>query len=463
MRRPFLTIVATTAAAFVAGTGLAAVPSDAAISAMLARRVDVQRQAVGIVVGLVTPDGVRFVSYGRMSVNDRRVPDAHTVFEIASITKLFTALLLADMATRGEVGLDDPVARYLPARVTVPQRDGREITLFDLATHTSGLPLRPTNLGSQAQLDKYAGYTVEQLYQGISDFRLERAPGSRFEYSNWGYGLLGNALGLRAQRSYEALVLERIARPLGLADTRLGLTPGMRRRQAVGHTAELTPGIFEGTGALEGAGDLHSTAADLVRLLEFFMGRRPTPLAAAMRSMTRRLLPTDQPATRIGLAWRETTLDGHALLWSAGRADGFRSFIGYSRQTGVGAVALANVGSDAGADDIAMHLIDPYFPMNLQGPGDHREIALSGELLERYVGRYRFADHGVLEIRRDGDLLVGEMSGQPGAFALYAEAPAGFFMKDADAQVTFEVSGDVPAAALTWHQNGHHDRAARVP
>jgi CubicO group peptidase (beta-lactamase class C family) len=441
----------------------ATVATDPEIRVMLARRVDVQKQAVGIVVGIVTPRGARFVSYGAVSVNDRRAPNERSVFEIGSIGKVFTALLLADMVERGEAGLADPVSKYLPpGRVTVPRYEGREITLVDLATHTSGLPLRPANLTSQIQLNKYAGFTVEQLYRGISDFRLDRAPGSRFEYSNWGYGLLGNAIAYRSGRSYEVLVLERIAQPLGLKSTRVGLTPDMRRRLVTGHTPDLTPGIFEGTGALEAAGEMHSTASDLARVLEYFMGRRSSPLGASMASMTQRMLPTDNPSTRIGLAWRETTVEGHSMFWSAGRTDGFRSFIGYSKATGVGVVALANVGSDAGADDIAMHLVDDHFPMNLQGPDDHKEIHPSAEVLDRYVGRYRFDDGTGIEILRDHDILVAIMDGQ-GSFLLHAEAPAAFFLTEVDAQFTFETDANGPARSLTNHQNGQEFRAERIP
>ncbi len=232
-------------ACLAATAGRAAPPTDTEIRAMLARRVDVQQQAVGIVLGIVTPAGARYVSYGSLAVDDHRTPDRHTVFEIASISKIFTALVLADLAARGEVSLDDSVSRYLPpARVTVPSMGEREISLFDLASHTSGLPLRPANLGSQTQLDKYASYTIAELYRGVSGFRLQRAPGAACEYSNLGYGLLGQALGQHTGRSFEAMVLEHVTGPLGLHETREALTPAMRRRQAVGHLPDLTPGIF---------------------------------------------------------------------------------------------------------------------------------------------------------------------------------------------------------------------------
>ncbi len=193
------------------------------------------------------------------------------------------------------------------------------------------------------------------------------------------------------------------------------------------------------------------------------MGLRASPLRAAMRSMTARLRPTGDLSTQVGLGWRVTTLDGHAIVWSNGRADGFRSFIGYSTATRVGVVALANVGGDAGADDIAEHLIDAYFPMKLQGPDDHHEIALAAAALARFVGRYQFDDHSVLTVRQDGLLLVATLSGQSGSFVLHAEASAGFFLREVDAQASFEGVEGAPAEVLVWHQNGHRERALRLP
>ena len=129
-------------------TGGAPAPlSDADITRILSDRIDVQRQSVGIVVGVLEPGGRRVLSYGHPAKGDPRRVDADTVFEIGSITKVFTALLLSDAVERGEVSLSDPVSRYLPATVKVPQR-GRAITLGDLASHVSGLPRLPTNMPS---------------------------------------------------------------------------------------------------------------------------------------------------------------------------------------------------------------------------------------------------------------------------------------------------------------------------
>src|SRR5208283_4407870 len=123
--------------------------------------------------------------------NDKRALDGDTVFEIGSITKVFTALLLADMAQRGEVALTDPVSKYLPKGVKMPGRNGHAIMLQDLATHTSGLPRLPSNMKPKDFMNPYADYTPELLYQFLSSYELPRDPGSKWEYSNLGAGLLG--------------------------------------------------------------------------------------------------------------------------------------------------------------------------------------------------------------------------------------------------------------------------------
>jgi serine-type D-Ala-D-Ala carboxypeptidase/endopeptidase len=175
-------------------SGQTALPSDQDIRKTLIDRIDRQHQSVGIVVGVIGPEGRRVVAYGQLEKGDPRALSGDTVFEIGSATKVFTALLLTDMVERGEVALDDPVAKYLPAGVQMPERNGRSITLVDLATHTSGLPRLPTNLAPKDPGNPYADYSVDELHEFLADYQLTRDIGSQYEYSNLGGGLLGYVL-----------------------------------------------------------------------------------------------------------------------------------------------------------------------------------------------------------------------------------------------------------------------------
>src|SRR5215813_12639890 len=141
------------------------------IREILVKRIDQQKQAVGIVVGVIEPTGRRVVAYGNLANGDPRPLDGDTIFEIGSTTKVFTSLLLADMVNRKEVALDDPAAKYLPQHVKMPERSGKAITLHDLSTHTSGLPPLP-NLKPNDPRNPYAGHSVDDLYEFLSGYTL---------------------------------------------------------------------------------------------------------------------------------------------------------------------------------------------------------------------------------------------------------------------------------------------------
>lgn len=206
-----------------------------AIRAYLQQRVEAERRDVGIVVGIVDEHGNRTVSCGKLDNGTDQEVTGNTLFEIGSITKTFTTLLLQDMIDRGQMKLDDPVAKYLPESVKVPTRNGKEITLLQLATHTSGLPKIPDNLDPKRADNPYADYTVEQMYAFLSGYKLARDPGTQWEYSNLGMGLLGQAIALKAGMSYESLVVDRVCQPLKMDSTGITLTPELKSRFATGH------------------------------------------------------------------------------------------------------------------------------------------------------------------------------------------------------------------------------------
>lgn len=198
--------------------------SDAAIRDMLVRRVDIDKQAAGLVVGVIDRTGRRVIAHGVSDLKTRRPVDGQTLFEIGSVTKAFTGLLLADMVERGEVKLDDPVVKYLPPGAVVPERNGKAITLLDLATHTSGLPRLPDNMPSADPRNPYADYTEAQLDSFLKGHGLTRDIGATYEYSNLGVGLLGRALARRGDGDYETVLRQRVLKPLGLTSTAITLT-----------------------------------------------------------------------------------------------------------------------------------------------------------------------------------------------------------------------------------------------
>ena len=209
-------------------------PPDADLLALIQDRVE-SGGATGIVLGVREADGShRIVAFGEPGPGALPL-GPESVFEIGSITKVFTGIILAEMAGRGEVSLEDPIGIHLPAEVTVPSRNGREIRLVDLSMHRSGLPRLPGNFSPADATNPYADYTVAQLYEFLSEHELTRDIGAEFEYSNLGTGLLGHTLAEVNGTDWETLVKERVLGPLGMDMSGIQLTPEMRIQLALGH------------------------------------------------------------------------------------------------------------------------------------------------------------------------------------------------------------------------------------
>jgi CubicO group peptidase (beta-lactamase class C family) len=439
------------------------VPSDADIRQILADRIDRDRQSVGIVVGVVdgrNPRDRRVITYGSLEKGDSRPLNADTIFEIGSVTKVFTSLLLADMVQRGEVALTDPVAKYLPADVKVPERNGRAITLQDLATHTSGLSRLPTNFTPKDPANPYADYSVAQLYQFLSTYTLPRDIGSRYEYSNLGGGLLGHVLARRAGMEYEALVRSRITGPLAMASTSIALSADQQRRLAVGHNDRLASVPNWDLPVLAGAGALRSTANDMLTFVAANLGATPSPLASAMSAMLTDRRPTGMPGLDVALAWHIFTRNGDELVWHNGGTGGYRSFIGFSPRTKVGVVVLSNTSTVAGVDDIGLHVLDARLP-TMQAPKPHTEIAVDPNLFDGYVGAYQLAPNFVLTVTREANRLFIQATGQP-KLEIFAEAATEYFLKAVDAQLSFVTNAAGQATAVILHQNGANVTGQRI-
>lgn len=287
------------------------------LRAAFAKRIDEDKRAIGVLAGLLTPEGRSFSSYGRVSI-DGQQPTQDTIFELGSVGKVFTSFLLADMVERKEVALNDPVQKYLPASVTVPSRGGRQITLQHLATHTSGLPRDSVAVDLNSDTSPYAGYTSNQLYTWLGAYRLERDPGAQVEYSNVGVGLLGHALSLRAGMSYEDLLRRRLLEPLGMTNTGITLSAEQNSRRATGHNGKLLPVPPWTGGVIAPAGGMSTTAADMLKFGAAILDAK-SPLRAAFARMTSVRVPLEGERDSYQvLGWGMFKYRGNDLLGHSG-------------------------------------------------------------------------------------------------------------------------------------------------
>jgi serine-type D-Ala-D-Ala carboxypeptidase/endopeptidase len=445
-------------------TGLAAparaqtLPSDAQIERILQTRVDSAR-AVGIVVGIVENGQRRFISAG--SAGAGRTPlSEHTLFEIGSISKVFTGLLLAEAARRGEVRLDQPVAELLPRGARVPARDGQQITLAQLSTHRSGLPRLPSNLTPPDPADPYAAYGTDDLLAFLASHQLEHVPGTHSEYSNVGVGLLGVVLARRAGTSWEELVHRRITGPLGMRESFVTIPPRAESRFSAGHSVTMEPVPYWNADAIAGAGALRSTAADMLTFLEAGLAAGSGPLGEAMAMTLDPRAPSAAANARMGLGWIIRDLSGRTIATHGGGTGGFATVIAMDPARRLGVVVLSNAAVPV--DDILLHLLNPSLPLRMPPvPLRIAEVTLTREQLDRVVGEYALSPAFSVTVTREGDALWAQATGQQ-RLRLYASAPDRFFLREVAAEVHFHFEGDGPAVAATLHQGGAAQRGERV-
>jgi serine-type D-Ala-D-Ala carboxypeptidase/endopeptidase len=435
-----------------------AVPTDAQIEAILKQRIDREKQSPGIVVGIIDPQGQRIISYGQLNTTKTDRVDGNTLFEIGSITKVFTALALMQLSEQKVLNLDDPIAKFLPPTVKTPEFNGKAITLLTLATHTSSLPRIPDNLTPADNQNPYADYTLEQLYSFLSGYKLPRAIDTKYEYSNLGVGLLGHLLSLKADVDYETLISKQITQPLQMQDTRIHLNPDQTTRFATGHDRRNRAVPYWDLPTLTGAGSLRSSGNDLLKFLAANLDLQPSPINASLQKTHKIQRQTDSPNMAIALGWHVFNLKGTEIICHEGGTGGFRSFIGFSKTQRLGIVVLGNSESDV--SDLGFHLLDSRSPLAKYQP-QKAAIAVDPKLLATYVGRYELTPEFSITITQEQDRLYLQATAQP-KVELFAETPTQFFLTIVKAKITFIKDAQGQTDRLILDQNGQQLPGQRI-
>ena len=344
-------------------------PSEDVVRGMLEARV-ADKRTVGVVVGLIEPDGrARFVSAGE-SGHAGKPLDADSLFEIGSITKAFTGTVLARMVEAGEVKLTDTVRMHAPAGVVFPPGGAGDITLLQLATHSSGLSRLPLNWtffkSMLSDIDNpYKHYPAPAMWAYLTAIKHDATRTWPFAYSNLGFGLLGELLANRRGVPYEELVRSVITVPLGMSVTRIAVAESDRSTFAIGHNAKGQPTSYWDLPAMPGAGALRSSARDMARFIaaqHLSKGASPSAANLSGSQLAQQAQATMDDRHSIGLGWILTKARGDDIVWHNGQTGGFHSFAGFSRASGQGVVILANSAVDV--DDIGFHLINTAFPLD---------------------------------------------------------------------------------------------------
>lgn len=416
--------------------------SSSPIEALIKERID-KKYNVGIVVAVVEPNATQFYSCGKVSkTDDAAAVNEKTVFPIASITKVFTTLLLADDIVQGLARLNDPANNFLPNSAKLPNYEGFEITLEDLATHTSGLP----------SFGKVESYTEKELYQTLHQAKLSVAPGSHYTYSDI-IGLLGDIVANLSHTPYEVLLQEKILQPLLMQNT--ALVPFPKQQEVVGYNAADVAGLPFSFPVLQATGALQSTAEDLAKFISANMGLTKTSLYPAMQLSHQPIHSEGAPLEdfdfpgleklEIGLGWNID--QEHNVVWKNGNFPNYTSFIGFNPKTKRGVVVLANTGNIAYTDNLALHLLNPEIELLPL----YEEVDLPKKTIDAYAGRYQVSDGAYYLFESGKNHLKAQhitTTATSDFFNIYPLSDHQFFGRVADALFSFSEENGVMALVL---------------
>ena len=295
--------------------------------------------AVGVVVGIYKNGETQVLGYGEVDKGSGVRPDGDTVYEIGSITKTFTGILIAGQVLRGQMKLEAPVQEYLPATVVLPIVPGGPVTVRHLVTHTGGFPHRPDNLNPPDPANPYANYSSEALFAYLEGYR-PRHPLGTYSYSNLGMGLAGFLVQRQTGQTYAELIADRITGPLGMHDTSTVPSPAMVARLAPPYSGKLHKiKSWDYAPTLAGAGGIRSTVNDLLKYTRAQLAPDASPLGRAI-GLSHERQGTRDHGKPIAVAWR-VSANGQVFT-HGGRTAGYRAWIAVVPSRQMGVVLLAN-------------------------------------------------------------------------------------------------------------------------
>ncbi len=412
---------------------------------------------VGMTIGVLRDGKQEVFGYGKMSRDDRRIPDGDTIYELGSATKVLTGILLADAVVQGLVKLDQPAGDLLPAGVKMRAHSDRAITLRDLSTHVSGLPRIPDNMKVGNPENPYADYKEEDLYSFLQNHKLSSAPGTSSEYSNVGQGLLGHLLSLRAKSTYEELMLNRIVVPLKMSSTTVTINKESESRLAPGHAGDGQPAANWDMQVLTGAGGVRATVNDLLLFAAANLAPPDTTLGQAIEmAWTVQQKPLKKEDAPLGLGWHLLPDGTH---WHNGQTGGYHSMILIDRKTKTSVIVMANTATGE-VDQLATDVFKMTLGAKITPRKFEKPINVPAESLQKLVGRYELAPGVLFTVETKDDKLMIGLTGQP-SHQVYPRSETEWYYKVVDATITFNVDKNGKCKSLVLFQNGIKQTAKR--
>lgn len=407
------------------------------------------------VAAAVLENGTTARAYVCANPATARPYDEHTAFEIGSVSKTMTAALLAEFIARGEIALDDPIAKLLPG-TSVPSFEGREITVANIVTHTSGLPRLAPQWRFKDPSNPYAHLTERDLLGALSETHLTHAPGTHWEYSNFAIMVLSHALAKRGGKDFETLLQERLFGPLDMRESYIDRRPS-QVRLIQGHLSTTKPTVpWDFPVDMAGVGGVRATLNDMVRYMEGQLGLRESAITPA-------LARTQQPVANVGgrnmgMNWFLSARNGRALAMHDGGTGGYSSYVVFDRAAGRAAVLLSDTSliTVGGLIGLGQHLLDPTLPVG----APRTAAAPDAKLIDALVGRYRLRNGLGMQLRRKDNALFVQADGQS-EYQMGYDSAGDFYPLQFDALLRPKRKAD-GTYGFTWFQSGGVLEAERL-
>ncbi len=412
-----------------------------------------------ISVGVIANGKTWTKNFGTLEADGTHSPNEKTLYEIGSISKVFTSLLLAEAVESGRLKLDDPISAVMHELAEKNPTVGNTITFKHLSHHVSGLPVMPDNIAPADSTNPFDGYSRAMLTEYMLSARPEQKPGEGYEYSNLGVGLLGDLLSRQAEVSYESLLKEKLTGPLKMSNTTIKLTPEQLSRFAPPHNAALLPDKSWDFDALAGCGAIRSNIDDMLLFAKASLNPPEGPLGKAIELAWTQHKPAKNGNHAMGLGWM-IALDG-STRWHNGQTGGYQSMILVSRQSKCAVVLLCNT-AGSGTDALTEQIIQTVMGLDVQPKTFDKEFKVDPKVAKRLEGKYELAPGIIITVRVKEGRMVAQISGQQ-FLALIPKSETEWKYQLVDATLKFELPESGSSPKVTLLQAGREMHSPRLP
>jgi len=411
-----------------------------------------------ISIGVLSDGEVWEKSFGSLDSTDDSKPNSKTIYEIGSISKVFTSLLLAQAVESGKLKLDDPISTIMTDLEKENPTVGSSITFKHLSHHVSGLPVMPLNIAPKDPTNPFIDYDRPLLVEYMKSAKPERKPGVEYEYSNLAVGLLGDLLARQADTSYEKLLQTQLTEPFQMLDTSITLSSDQKSRFAPPHNLALLPDSSWDFDALAGCGAIRSNVDDMLTFAKAVLNPPKGPLGKAIELAWKKQKEAVGGQHAMGLGWM-IAQDG-ATRWHNGQTGGYHSMILINRPLKTAVVLLSNTASPQ-LDQLTEQIFRAVIGMEVQPTSFDAEFQMKPEVAKRLEGKYQLAPGAIITVQVKEGKMMAQLTGQQ-FLALIPKSETEWKYQLVDATLKFELPEKGNSPKVTLFQSGRELPAPRI-